>query len=93
MTLDGVTKDFGAGGQKPSVGDFTAGPGMSIATDLLTNKVELAVDSSVAFKSDLSAYASVSYVDSSINALSSVYAPLSDYASQAWESANFLSSG
>lgn len=40
-----------------------------------------------------SEYASISYVDNSISALSSVYAPLSDYASQAWVSSNFLSSG
>lgn len=40
-----------------------------------------------------STFASISYVDSQISGLSSVYAPLSDYASQAWVSANFLSSG
>ena len=60
----------------------------SLADDLSTAQRDI-----TDIQDSLSGFASISYVDDSISALSSVYAPLSDYASQSWVSANFLSSG
>lgn len=58
MTLNGVTKDFGAGGTKPSVADFTAGPGIVIDEDLGNNTVSIEVDQSdIPFKVDLASVA------------------------------------
>lgn len=81
------------------VGDYATNSALSSAISDVNSTINSLDYASVGALSaatvipDITGLASEEYVNTSISALSSVYAPLSDYASQAWVSANFLSSG
>ena len=85
LTIDGDTYGLAGGSGKPSVSDFTAGPGIVIDEDLTHDTVSIEVDQeSIPFKVDLSAVAfSGDYDDLTDKPDLSIYAESADLATVA----------